>query len=215
MARHTETPWLDDPMAATFARGSQVVLRSVWGGRLWFLRPVTVVEDSPALVALYTHGGGPRVQATAPEGHRLRLPLYPQRHIEATWTGDGVLQLHVPGRSSMVTVFWEEDGTPEAWYVDLCRPLIRRAHGFDYTDLILDVVIWSDGRVEWKDEDELLEMQQHGLLDEEEARRLRVEGERVIEDHAAGRPPFDRDWEMWRPDPQWPVPMLPPDWRSL
>jgi uncharacterized protein len=28
----------------------------------------------------------------------------------------------------------------------------------------------------------------------------------------AGEPPFDRDWQDWRPDPRWPVPELPDGW---
>lgn len=95
-------------------------------------------------------GGSPRIRAVNSEGELKRIPTPGRRLIETTWTGGGVLQLHEPGSWALVTLFWESDGAFEAWYLDLCTPLVRTHQGFDYSDMTLDVIIWADGSVEWK-----------------------------------------------------------------
>lgn len=178
------------------------------------MRPVTVVRDEPDLIALYTHGGGPKIRAVDAAGNATRIPLKPWSLVESTWSGEGVLQLHEPGASSMVTLFWESDRSFEAWYVDLCKPLRRRHRAFDYADMLLDVVIWADGRIEWKDEDEFAEAQRLGLISSEDALKLRLEGERVVAAYEQRHGLFSAGWEDWRPATHWTAPALPEDWRS-
>lgn len=195
--------------------GDHVLLRSVWGEELWFLRPVTVVADEPEIIALYTHGGAPKIRAIDAAGKPTRIPRKPWTLVESTWSGEGVLQLYEPESWSIVTLFWETDGSFEAWYVDLCRPLRRNSRGFDYADMLLDVVIWADGRIEWKDEDEFAEAQRLGLISSEEAHKVLLEGERVIAAFEQRQGLFSASWEDWRPPKRWITPVLPEDWRQL
>ena len=37
-------------------------------------------------------------------------------------------------------------------------------------------------------------------------------GSAVVEQIESWASPFRDGWENWRPDPQWPVPLLPRDW---
>ena len=65
----------------------------------------------------------------------------------------------------------------------------------------------------WKDEDELAEG--HRARPVHRGRRRRGSahwGERAVEHLVLRQPPFDVDWEDWRPDPTWPAPELPPGW---
>jgi hypothetical protein len=41
---------------------------------------------------------------------------------------------------------------------------------------------------------------------------MRADGERAVRRILDREPPFDRDWTTWRPDPSWPVPILPEGW---
>lgn len=80
-------------------------------------------------------------------------------------------------------------------------------------DQVLDIEISQDmKRWRWKDEDELAEAQTLGLISDERAGELRAEGEVVIENMEARKPPFDEAWDNWRPDPSWPIPELPKGW---
>ena len=132
------------------------------------------------------------------------------------WWND-TLRLVQPGVAHSVLLFWSEsESTFEGWYVNLEEPMRRTATGFDYMDQILDIVVSPDlSEWRWKDEDELQQALDAGIVSEETALRIRAEGERVIETMARRDPPFNGDWERWRPDPVWPVPELPAAWDSI
>ena len=51
-----------------------------------------------------------------------------------------------------------------------------------------------------------------GRLTAAELGRYRAEGERAARRITRREPPFDDDWTAWRPDPAWPVPVLPRGW---
>jgi predicted RNA-binding protein associated with RNAse of E/G family len=75
---------------------------------------------------------------------------------------------------------------------------------------VLDVWIEPDGSWEWKDEDELENAIEIGLITDDHAAAARAEGERVI---AAW--PFPTGWEDFRPDSGWHLPRLPEDWQVV
>ena len=100
------------------------------------------------------------------------------------------------------------------WYVNLQAPLVRTSRGFDTSDKALDVVIAPNGEHRWKDEDHLERAVDVGWISAADARRVRSEGERVIERAARREYPFDGELISWRPDPAWPIPELPPGWAA-
>jgi hypothetical protein len=67
-------------------------------------------------------------------------------------------------------------------------------------------------RWEWKDEAELVEAIALGLFTEADAAAFHAAGERAIEHVVQRQPPFDREWDRWRPDPSWPTPELQEGW---
>jgi predicted RNA-binding protein associated with RNAse of E/G family len=114
-----------------------------------------------------------------------------------------------------VLFLWHEDGTPWQWYVNLQAPLERTLLGFDTVDHALDVLIPPDrSSWSWKDEDELVEAVSLGLFSEGDAAWFRYWGERAVEHLLLRLPPFDRDWQLWAPDPSWPLPELPAGWQT-
>jgi hypothetical protein len=202
--------------ASVFRRpGERVVLREVWGGRIWSARPATVVQDSPEVIALYLAPGAAWMRACAPTGERLALPLGEWRLARLTWPAS-VLRLHRPGASHDVMLFWSPDHARlTGWYVNFQTPLVRTALGFDFTDEFLDLTFTPDlAQWAWRDEDELAEALRLGLLTRQRAAELRAEGKRVVAEARAHAGPFAPAWRAWRPEPAWPLPELPAGWEA-
>ena len=189
----------------TFERGDVVAVREIGRGRVWKARPWIVVHDRPEQLALYIPRGTP---TRIPPGSGI--PRDEWTLEDGIWTRD-TLRLTTPGQAHSVLVWWE-DGRFDGWYVNLERPLVRTARGFDYLDRELDIHVHPDGSWEYLDEDEFEEAQRLGVIAEDEASAVRQEAERVIERIEAWGPPFCDGWEAWRPDPDWDVPGFPPGW---
>jgi hypothetical protein len=110
---------------------------------------------------------------------------------------------------------WGEGGGPFlAWYVDMEAPFRRAGGGIVTWDQTLDIVAGADLAWWWKDQDQLDLAVRWGWMTADEARLVRAEGERVIEMIESRAAPFNESWPDWRPDPAWPVPVLPPGWAS-
>lgn len=200
--------------------GDQVLLRHRWGGSFSWVEPVTVVEDSPACVALYLAMGTPIKRPVAPDGEpaprasTLAVAGPATWHLgDGTWVEHSVLWLVRPGEAHAIGLFWRG---PErefvGWYGNLQAPLARTAVGFDTADHVLDVDIAPDRSWAWKDEDELAIVQASGLISPTEAGAIRAEGERVIAALEQNDWPFNAGWERWQPEPTWPIPTLPAGW---
>jgi hypothetical protein len=173
---------------------------------------VTVVRDAPDLLALYLPPGTPWKEPRRPDGGPARLPVGPWTLADAR-TYNHVLRFNRPSDAHAVFAFWSEDGRFLQWYINLEDPIRRTPSGFQYMDMVLDIVVapnlssWT-----WKDEDEFREAQERGMVSREAARAIRAEGERALELMQARVPPFDGAWRDWRPDPSWTVPQLPEGW---
>ncbi len=200
--------------------GDQVVLRYRWDGRLSWVEPVTVVEDSPACIALYLAINTPIKRPVGNDGTPIpRFQSYespdpvPWRLGDGTWVGSSVLWLMRPGEAHAIGIFWQGAGREfVGWYGNLQAPLTRTAVGFDTVDYVLDVDIPPDRSWSWKDEDEFAVVQRRGLISPSEAGAIRAEGERVIAALEQNAWPFDAGWERWQPDASWPIPALPVGW---
>jgi hypothetical protein len=198
--------------------GSQIVYREVWRGKVWTARPVTVVQDTPDLIALYLCSN---TRWKVPDGNRGSfqdlLAAGDWQLADTTWMwGDTLLLIH-PSEAHAVHVMWgHENGKFVGWYINLQEPLRRTAIGFDFMDQDLDIVVKPDlsGWV-WKDEEWFQRRQEIGLLSNCQAREIRAEGERVIERVRAKASPFGDGWEDWFPSPKWPVPSLPDGWDEV
>ncbi len=177
--------------------GDVVVLRSVWWGRIWDARPFGVVHDLPDQVALFMPAGSQWLKAMSSRHRVLRFPTasdmdWELAAVSPPWKTN-ILRLSVPGSDHSVLLIWDE-GFREMrlWYVNLEEPLRRTSVGFDYQDQFLDVEISPDrSSWRWKDEDELQEAVELGVISSERASELRAEGKRVIERMEANEPSFE------------------------
>ncbi|MCX4864779.1 DUF402 domain-containing protein [Streptomyces sp. NBC_00257] len=181
-------------------------------------RPVTVVQDTDELLAVWVAPGTECVKPVLASGRDVHAePLAtrytaPRTTARSAWLGNGVLKLARSGEPWSVWLFWEPGWQFHNWYVNLEEPHTRWQGGVDSEDHFLDISVYPDRSWVWRDEDEFAMAQRAGLMAPETARRVREAGRAavgLIEEWGA---PFRDGWENWRPDPQWRVPALPDDW---
>ena len=194
-------------MTVRWATGDQILVRSIWNGRVRAAWPDTVVSDTEHLLALYLASGTRFNRADS------RMPVGNRSMIDDVWTSD-ILLLVAPGDAHSVLLFWEGPSQVfDRWYINLQSPVRRTAFGIDFTDHFLDIIVNADlSTWRWKDEDELKEALSLGLVSQTLASQIRAEGNRVIRKIQAGDSPFKDGWDKWRPNPEWPIPELPAGW---
>jgi hypothetical protein len=184
---------MSDP--AHWRAGDRIILREVHQGRVWAVRPVTVVEDSADRVATYLAPGTMWKRPVSANSEPLRLQTSDWRLADVPWVGNAALRLTTPGAAHSVILWWELGPWRfDGWYVNLEQPSRRTLLGFDYLDQVLDIVVAPDrSSWYWKDEDEFAAAQELGILSKVEATAIRSEGEQVIAAIEGNAPPFAMD----------------------
>ncbi|MER5968616.1 DUF402 domain-containing protein [Streptomyces sp. NPDC002055] len=222
MTAETTSPQAGGTGAApgTWAPGEHILWRYRGNAtdRFHICRPMTVVEDSAELLAVWMAPGTVCVKPVLSDGtpvHREPLATRytkPRTLTRSPWFGTGVLKLARPGDPWSVWLFWDPGWRFKNYYVNLEEPRSRWARGVDSEDHFLDIEVRPDRSWEWRDEDEFAQAQRAGLMDAGQAERVRAAGRAAVEQIGAWGTPFDAGWENWRPDPAWTVPELPADW---
>jgi hypothetical protein len=198
-----------------FVPGEHVLLREVWRGRVWTARPVIVVEDSAELIALFIPRGATWRRPLDADGMPKRIPAGDWTLGEEFWTND-VVRVSAPGERFSILPFRDDRGNFRFWYLNIEAPLARTDLGFDYMDQTLDIIVSGDfSGWRWKDEEELALAAALGVYTPEQAADIRAAGEAAVTQFLARKPPFDRDWRVWRPQPEWKVPELPSGWDTV
>ena len=180
---------------------------------------MTVVHDREGELALYRGPGYPMWRRNAELDPVPAFRHQPVRRLLDGWSPDRdwgrwrVLVLMDPGAHHAVSLFWEDaGGALDFWYIDLIGPAERRRTGFDFSEHGLDIVVQPDlSSWRWKDDDELEWNVRAGRYTRSEADALYAEGERAVAGLRRDRARFET-WLTWRPDPSWPVAMLPDGW---
>ena len=183
-----------------------------------FAIAMTVVQDTPEVLALYRKPGYPMRRRNAERGGGnpdFRHPpviRWLDGWSDETWGPPWrVLVLKPPAAGHAISLFWTDASNELAfWYIDLIGPVRRRTFGFDFPEHGLDVVVEPDlSSWRWKDEDELEWAVEAGIYSRAEADELHAEGALAVERLVHDAIDFDR-WRNWRPDPGWPVATFPP-----
>ncbi|MET9882366.1 DUF402 domain-containing protein [Streptomyces sp. NPDC006430] len=187
-------------------------------GAVHICRPVTVVQDTAELLAVWMAPGTECVKPVLADGTPVHEePLVtrytaPRTTVRSRWFGAGVLKLARPGDPWSVWLFWEHGWRFKSWYVNLEEPRTRWARGVDSVDHFLDISVYPDRTWKWRDEDEFAQAQRSGLMDAAQARRVQDAGRAAVGVIKEWGAPFSDGWQDWRPDPNWRVPTLPEDW---
>ena len=181
---------------------TELAVRETWRGRVWRVSANRIVQERDGLLVLWRPEGSPVFRPFA-GGRELRVPADEDWTLLLRPTGTDVLLLVRAGERYSIALV-RRGGTFENWYVNFERNHVRTAVSLDIVDEKLDLIVWPDGSLTWKDEDEFEEAVRVGYVDEAEVRAV---AERVLT-----APPWPTGWEDWRPDPSWPVPELPDGW---
>ena len=193
--------------------GEPVVLRRVWQNRIYRVTTMTVVQDTPDLIVLYLGPGYPIKSANNP----LKASSAQSFELQDSTWGGGIkhlLMLVSPGAAHAVYAMKNEEHHVTGWYINLQEPLSRTAFGFDTTDYLLDITFPPDRSVwKWKDEAVFDEAVAAGKISYEQARDIRLEGERAAKQVQEGPSSFYDVWANWQPPREWRIPELPP-WRQ-
>ncbi len=201
-------------MSRRFDAGESVVLREVWRGHIWAARAATIVQDTGEQTIFFIPAGTTWMAAVG-NGAGLRVPQEAFELAPRTYEEAHVLSFGWSDRAHAVLLFFRPDWRPWSWYVNLQEPLRRIEIGFDTMDHELDAIVELDGTWSWKDEDEMADAIERGVLPADAEPVLRAEGERAVRSILGRDPPLDRDWWSWRPDPGWPRPRLPAGWDRI
>jgi hypothetical protein len=210
----------DDPssLSRRFRRGEIIAHRDLADGRIWYARAEVVAEDSAERVLSYWAPGAEVWAPGRPEdAAAVRIPTEPWNLWPRPWRSYHVLCHWRPGNAYSVWLFWRaEDWEFSGWYVNLQSPFARTPIGFDATDDLLDIESDPDASSWWwKDADEVAEAVAAGLLSTRDARRIRREGMRAVDELKRGAEPFGVSWTEWRPDGRWSPPRLPIGWEVM
>lgn len=192
---------------------------------LWCYRrevmPARVIADDECLVVWIAPGT--KFLGSVPEdGRGLRdRPCEerftcPRVFALTEWFGAGSLRISYPGEAHSSWLFRRDDHeTFWGWYGNLEDPLQRRGNMAFTRDHVLDVWLDENGRVGWKDEDELEATVAVNHFTAEKAAAIRAHGQEVFAAMERRDPPYDGSWLDWRPDPSWPMPTLPDEYAAL
>jgi hypothetical protein len=200
--------------------GTVIVQEEYWRQQLVTVRPVTVVEDSTALLALYSHAGAPLLTGAMRNRQQIsmdeRVRVYlsdEQPPLRDAVNRANVLTLTPPEANHSVWLFWDRAWNLITWYVNLQPPVRRTPQGVVAGDYLLDLMVTPDLQWSWKDEDEFEAVCAAGVFDDDEQRSIREEGLRMARRIESRLWPFDSEWPRWRPGPSWSIPSLPDTWQ--
>jgi hypothetical protein len=201
-----------------FSPGQNIVLRTLWQGKIWSAGPEIIVQDTPELLVFYIMPGAVWKRPITRSGGRIkpRFKVSGEYTVKDTvWRDFFCLRLKVPSADYSVELFFNLDMVFLAWYINMETPFRRIPVGFEYTDEELDVILKPDlSSWQWKDEDEFAEAISLGIISQERSAYLYKEGERVAKWIQSGKSPFN-GWEKWRTNPSWCIPTLPNGWDIL
>ena len=186
------------------SRARNAVFRDVWFGGVWRANACAIVEETPESAVLWLPIGAAAKIPVDAAGNELRIPRSSWALADRPNRRSALAFVRPAARSSL-WLFWEGEEFLY-WYVNFERDVRRTAVGFDIADEKLDLIVYPDRRIVWKDEHELEEAARLGLVDPDE---VRAEAKRVL-----AEPPWPTGWENWRPEAGW-KPKLPPGWDAV
>jgi predicted RNA-binding protein associated with RNAse of E/G family len=203
-----------------FTPGATVMVRDVIFGRPYAAWPQRVVADDgyelTTLLRPGTNGIAPAtwirwLQGKDPRDRDGFLPELAGRRLEVgewTWRRTTWLSFLYPDRYFGVKPMWEGSRFVE-WYIDFQVPYERTAVGVDSCDLHLDLVVLPDFSYRWKDEDEYAHARSLGLVTDACHKKVDEARQQILAMVEERQGPFAESWDLWAPDPAWPLPEMP------
>ena len=134
---------------------------------------------------------------------------------DSTWQCGEVLIVIRPDQQRATCVIWTRDRKFSGWYVNMQSRLTRTPLGFDLRDHQLDILVEPNREWRWKDEEELDICVEQGRIGPDQAKAIRAEAQRAVEEIEKDEGPFAAGLVSWTPEPRLPRPTMSPDWDDL
>jgi len=203
--------------------GDSVIVRGVYNDQPTYVQSVRVIKDAPDETALLVWPGA---ECAAPKGYiqyghgawdrwseTLSNTLQMEKYI---WHTNRFLILLEPEKFYSTIYIWNAASDQfVCYYVNFQLPFRRTRLGFDTLDLDLDIVIEASYKWQWKDMDEYEHGIRVGGIQSDWVKSIDLAQEEVFARIANRSYPFDASWLDWQPDPTWPAPCLPVDWKVV
>jgi len=195
----------------TWCAGAEVLARYIWREKVHFAGPNIVVEDGAQRTVLYTPLGTSVVRS--PVDYSAGTIGEPELQ---SWHTTHNLRFLEPDAGYCISAMYAgDDHRFLCWYIDMIEPIRRTGDGFVLWDLALDIVAAPDLRWMMKDEDHFARMLELGWITPGRAAQVRKDARHAIERIESRRQPFNENWPDWRPDPAWPIPVMPKAWATV
>ena len=193
--------------------------RADWAeGQPEHVHPMRVIADDARALVAWSPGGTPVLKAVCgasrDDGRKVPRDDWPipgrvqGRH---PWAGNGTLRIAPTGARWSAWLCWTIDGQFDEWFVNLEAPHRRLGNHLYTCDHVLDVIAEHEGAVRIKGAHDLQTAVERGYCTQQDAARVHADAEEVCRVIHEGGYPFASHWWSWRPDPSWPVPLLPPE----
>lgn len=174
-----------DSTPATYGPGELITRYETHGGVVWMDHLVELIRDDGEQFAVLLNPG------SVFHFHQHSLGRHPWARQD-TWAGPQVLQIYRPATLYSVWMFFDE-GKFEHWYLNFEAPVVRDDKGFHTDDYGLDLIIEPDGRMVWKDVEDLDAMRESGRMTADEVLAVLAAAREVTDEIRRGH----RWWAAW------------------
>src|SRR5665213_1041431 len=186
-----------------FQPGENTDIREVFRGKVWTVRPVTVIEDTDENLVSYL---APRTLIDYPVDVEHGEKCF-SMWLSGDWElrkkifmPPGMLRIAPHGEPFEVLATVRSEGGVSSWYVNFQEPLRRTSQGFDTMDETIDLLVAPDfSSWQRRDDDELELATSMGVYDQADARRLRDNCASVERSLMTGTVPWNPGWHDWKP----------------
>lgn len=175
---------------------------------------MTVVQDDAQVLVAWIAADTPVAMPVRADGLGMRDSFHdmftaPRVQGQGTWFGEGNIRIAPTGMPWSVWLFWDPGGEFSSYYINLEDAHLRDERNVYTSDHVLDIEVQPDGTHWRKDEHELTAAVEQGRYSSEQAERFRATADEVEKLVADWGSPFCDGWDEFRPDPGWPIPVLP------
>lgn len=191
----------------------------VTDGVLRTVMPAFALEQTSDFVVLHVPVGSVGYTRSGvrggPRGRLLVPGQWDEGFVSRPWTGADVVMVHRLAEGWSTWRWISDDGTWRSGsYINIERLWRSDGDTFDTEDLTLDLVIDDQGRIEFKDEDELDWAEDIGWYSKDTANTIRTTGREAHRHFSSGGWPLNAQWNAWLPETHREMPQLPQGWAT-
>ena len=182
-----------------------IYLQEIYQNKVWALRAVELVESSPDQIVVWCpRGSGLALHESyfsdSKFFHKNRWDIASNEWslTAGTWQHTHVLTIKDPSKYYSIQYFWDAESSEFLfYYINFDLPYTKTSSGFSTLDLDLDLIVYSNGSFEWKDEVDYKNAAHDGFIKEDWYTSIELAREEVISLVESMSEPLDGHWLNW------------------